>query len=292
MEKMELFQSRNGGGLEHFQYEDDVILPVVSMPDPEKRLNDLKNLPLKNSVLVATYPKSGTHWVANIVLRLKRQDKDDDVSKWGFFELSPVEYLQAKSSGGVFTTHLHPKRMPESCRSSNVKVVFIVRNPKDVAVSFYHHFRKMKMMLNKQDWDEFLVDFMDGKVPWGPMGKYLKEWEREINENKQLDTAVFYYEDFIRDCFSTVKKLADFTGAKKTDDDLREIIQECSIDNLREKAEKGPDKVLKDDDGKSVIYRKGGIGDWKNHFTVAQNEMFDKYIQENFADSMFKFTYQ
>ena len=35
----------------------------------------------------------------------------------------------------------------------------------------------------------------------------------------------------------------------------------------------------------------GTIGDWKNHFTVAENEQFDEILAQEFRDSTLKFTY-
>ena len=36
----------------------------------------------------------------------------------------------------------------------------------------------------------------------------------------------------------------------------------------------------------------GMIGDWKNWFTVAQNEIFDEIWDKNMCNSMFKFRYE
>ena len=42
----------------------------------------------------------------------------------------------------------------------------------------------------------------------------------------------------------------------------------------------------------AVVFFTGGIGDWKNHLTIAENEMFDSILQEWTAGKEIPFTYE
>lgn len=80
---------------------------------------------------------------------------------------------------------------------------------------------------------------------------------------------------------------------------LKEIAEKCQFDNL-----KTADKSVRNDEALSkimravslnehpTIYRKGEIGDWKNYFTVAMSEAFDKTNADNIDDIGLEFEFE
>ena len=58
---------------------------------------------------------------------------------------------------------------------SLAKYIYVARNPKDVAVSFYYHLLRMKSIGNLE-WDEFFEMFISGRTMFGPWFDHVLEW--------------------------------------------------------------------------------------------------------------------
>ncbi|CAC5362818.1 SULT1 [Mytilus coruscus] len=85
-----------------------------------------------------------------------------------------------------------------------------------------------------------------------------------------------------------IKRLSDFLGIQCTDSTLEDIANATSFRNMQQHKLDSSKEI----DGKGFIYRKGEIGNWKNHFTVAQNERFDEQYTERFKDSTYKLNFE
>lgn len=72
----------------------------------------------------------------------------------------PYERLSAMNTRRFIKTHLPLKLLPQNILTSGAKVVYVARNPKDVAVSCYH-FSKFNGMDFKGDFETYAQYFMD-----------------------------------------------------------------------------------------------------------------------------------
>ncbi|KAG6934096.1 sulfotransferase family 6B member 1 [Chelydra serpentina] len=125
----------------------------------------------KDDVFLVVYPKCGTNWIRQIV-----NDMASAVSK-NKEEVQPTEYNQMLEFGvpekfqkiksfpspRVFITHLNYDNIPKAVFGTKAKVLVVLRNPKDAAVSYYHFYNKNPGLPNVSSWDEFFQKFMNGE---------------------------------------------------------------------------------------------------------------------------------
>jgi len=70
--------------------------------------------------------------------------------------------VAAQTSPRTITTHLHPNRFPVQHLQFGGPIILLLRNPKDVAVSFYYHATKDPHIASSLDWDTFVHHFYNG----------------------------------------------------------------------------------------------------------------------------------
>lgn len=259
---------------------------------PTSFLPDILKMEMRSSdVIVVTWPKSGTTWMqyivtqliygkeiadeknlfeTNIFLEIVQNPFQPDDSE-GFYKLA-----EGRPSPRLLKSHLKLHMLPKCLFDSKAKVIYVVRNPKDAAVSYFNFCRMNPFLPPYKDWSEFFEYFRRGLLPWGDWFEHVLPWWEKRNEPNVL---FIKYEDMKKDLVNAVTSVSEFLGKSLSDDEIEDICARSSFEAMKKNPAASPDlahPILSKRDPTIQFMRKGEIGNWKNYFTVAQNERFDE----------------
>ncbi|KFO88276.1 Sulfotransferase 6B1, partial [Buceros rhinoceros silvestris] len=236
----------------------------------------------EDDVLLVSYPKSGTHWLAGVITKLYTT-QITLTSPIEFGDISKLEELNKLSSKRIIPTHLDYNMLPRNFKNKNCKMIYISRNPKDTAVSMYHYYRDNPNLPTVDTWTAFFDLFLKGDVVCGSWFDHFLSWEEHINDKNIL---FLFYEDMKKasDLPKIVKDISLFLGLKVSDTDIQDICKKSSFSEMKmntEKENSDPSHtVCALTSNRKLIFRKGAVGDWKNHFTPKQNRRFEEMFNE------------
>lgn len=266
----------------------------------QQYFDNVKNIQCRDDdFLLNSYPKTGTNWLWEMLsmVMLKTIFVTSTNKGPGMIEATSTENTEKLPSPRILNTHLKVKYIPKVVLEKRLKMVLLLRNPKDVVVSFYNHTKGIRMYNYDGKFENYLKMFMRGEVDYGSYPEYLYEWQSFMKENPVYPLHVMYYEDLKQDCLGEMKKVCEFLELDFDPDMLENIVGKCQIDTLRAEKTNNLTPELKDMIQQAMksnfsMYRKGQIGDWKNWFTVAQNELFEQWWEsETKGISVFSFRY-
>ena len=253
-------------------------------------------------IVVASHPKSGTTWMQQIVslvmnngcpekVRGKRlylqvpwlEGKEDPESETGY------KLLGVRSSPRLMKTHVYGKLVPPGMLQK-AKIIYIVRNPKDVAVSYFHMHRAHQL-LPSVSWEEFFLElFLPGKLQYGPWHQHVLYWWQISKSHPNV--LFIHYEDMIRNLKQAVEKLAIFLNKQLNADAREKIVLESSFARMKVNKDVNYSQVEAMGHETSPFIRRGQVGDWMNYFTKAQNLLFNKKFEEWMAQSDLKIDFK
>ncbi|XP_071724089.1 cytosolic sulfotransferase 10-like [Rutidosis leptorrhynchoides] len=124
--------------------------------------------------------------------------------------------------------------------------------------------------------------FCEGVLPYGPFFEHILEY---WNESIKFPQKILFlkFEDLKNDPKTQVKKLASFLGKSIDDEEIDAILYRCSFKRLKDL------EVNQNGGGEwangivvpfSSFFRKGDVGDWKNHFTTEMGERLEQIAKD------------
>uniref|UniRef100_A0A3Q3XA81 Sulfotransferase n=1 Tax=Mola mola TaxID=94237 RepID=A0A3Q3XA81_MOLML len=257
-----------------------------------------------DDILIATYPKAGTTWVSYILDLLyfgktspERQTSIPLYERVPFLEITIsstdsgwTDAERLTTSPRLIKTHLPVQLVPKSFWEQNCKMIYVARNAKDNMVSYFHMDRMTLFHPDPGDWSSYFKRFLEGNILFGSWYDHVNSWWKK----KQTHDKIHYmfYEDMIEDTGWEIEKLCCFLGLSSSLEERKQITGGVQFDNMKKNNMVNYSTLQVMDFKVSQFMRKGKVGDWKNHFTVAQNEEFDENYKQKMKNSTLQFRYE
>ncbi|KAJ1963596.1 hypothetical protein GGI12_001953, partial [Dipsacomyces acuminosporus] len=195
---------------------DSVSMPPHVTPERYKLSRTIKTR--DTDICFVSYPKSGTTWLAYILVLLtgNKGATLNDSYHWVESQIGhprPREELENLQPPRLFKSHMPYEMALGGVPAENpCKYIYVARNPKDVCVSYYHFQHGIdKPGYYKGEWDPWFQMFAEGKLRFGDWFDHVLGWWK----HKDCENILFLkYEDMKKDIDAELKKIASFIGVE------------------------------------------------------------------------------
>jgi hypothetical protein len=182
-----------------------------------------------DDIFLVSYPKSGNTWTRFLIANLAYPEKNPDFTNINELVPDPEalskRHLAKLPRPRILKTHQYYHPLYQN-------VLFIVRDPRDVAVSEYYFHRKRRVYADDFPIEEHVKQFVAGKTTlYGSWGENLSSWLVTRAESARF--LLLRYEDMIKNTTEELREIARFLGIEATPERLARAVDRSSADNMR-----------------------------------------------------------
>lgn len=216
---------------------------------------------LPDDIFLVSFPKSGNTWTRFLLANLRFPNEP---ATW-----TNINRLIPDPTG---TPKREFDRMPrpriikshECFDPRYPRVVYIVRDPRDVVVSQYHYHRKIRKIEDDSPIEKFVTRFLAGETcPHGSWGQNVSTWLYTSEGNSRF--LLLRYEDLVADTARELAKVAAFLRLDVGPQQISQAVERSSADQMRklEKAQPNKNELMKGSRKDLSFVRAAGSGGWR-----------------------------
>jgi hypothetical protein len=216
-----------------------------------------------DDTFLVSFPRSGNTWTRFLVCNLI--DPDHPVNFAQLESRIPEIYyvsdrkLRAFPRPRVIKSH--------ECFDPRYKrIIYIVRDPRDVFISYYEFQLKRRVIADDCSLEQFLPRFMESAIEpkMGTWRDHVVSWM--ATRGGQSNFLLLRYEEMLADTQNEAVKIASFLGLDASPERTRRAVELSSADRMRklEKEQSGQWDATRNTRQDKPFVRKAAAGGWKS----------------------------
>lgn len=193
----------------------------------------------------------------------------------------------------IIKTHLPVQLLPREVLEKG-KIVYVSRNPRDVVLSWYNHWKILEDFTG--DFDTMFDAFLENVGGYfSPFFNHNINW---WNIRHQENVLFIFYEDMKKDLKSVIEKVSSFLGKQLSQEQILALEEHLQFDNMKKN-----DAVNKKDiinirkslpgynGGDRKFMNKGVSGGWRNKLTEVQKQRIEAWENKHLQNTDLKYSY-
>jgi hypothetical protein len=251
---------------------------------------------LAADILVLSRAKSGRTWLRAMLSRLYQK-------RHGLAENQLLEYDNFKRQNTTIPVYAmthghyldrlarHPRHGKKLCA---MPVVFLLRDPRDVAVSEYFQSTRRASAYKREMYEVDQAGSMFEFVMQSPLGlpaicEYLNHWNKELKGWERVYRL--HYETLRAEPEAEMARLLKFLGEEFDATEIAEAVEFASFESLKRKERENYFKnsrlkASNVEDPDSYKVRRGKVGGYRDYFDDGEIERIDRFVTERLTPEL------
>jgi hypothetical protein len=228
---------------------------------------------LKDSdVFFASYPRSGSTWLRFLLFdALVGEPSGFSNVNYAIPDVKLRKHGLPLMPGGGRLIKTHEVFHPEYR-----KAVYLVRDPRDVALSEYAY--QTALGLVNSELDDYLQKFLtQGVNPFASWRAHIDSWMSAPLGQGQL--LIIRFEDLRADAFATLVQIVQFLALTPDEARIRAAVANNTVEKMRAKEKETPQRAS----ARGRFIRSGSAGGWRGTLTPAQTQLFRQHAGDSLS---------